>query len=394
MTILDATHLFKTALEAEPDRLHFAAHSHHLWPDVTREAQMRAWQDAATLADEKWDRIFSEVYPAAQGHVARILNVDDPGRVAFSANTHDLLIRLLSALPGWDERRPLRVLSTDAEFHSFTRQMRRLVESGRVEWTQVAAEPFESVGARFRAAATEGSFDLAFASHVFFSSGFVLEEAMEILAELPQKTACVVDGYHGFFAVETDLGPFQDRLYYMSGGYKYAMSGEGACFLVAPPGRELRPEITGWFAGFDSLAEAQSMRVGYDAGGARFMGATFEPTPLYRFNAICDLYAAEGLTISSVDAHVGALQERFLERVDAGRAGTLQRSDLVPSAPHPRGHFLTFRRGDAQALQAAMAEARIITDARGDRLRFGFGLYHTARSVDALADRLSELARR
>ena len=26
-----------------------AAHSHHLWPDVTFEAQMAAWQDAAAL---------------------------------------------------------------------------------------------------------------------------------------------------------------------------------------------------------------------------------------------------------------------------------------------------------------------------------------------------------
>ena len=63
-------------------------------------------------------------------------------RVAFSANTHDLLLRLMSALPGWNAGRPLRVLSTDAEFHSFTRQMRRFVESGRVEWVQVPAEPF------------------------------------------------------------------------------------------------------------------------------------------------------------------------------------------------------------------------------------------------------------
>ncbi|MEM8712060.1 MAG: aminotransferase, partial [Planctomycetota bacterium] len=167
--------------------------------------------------------------------------------------------------------------------------------------------------------------------------------------------------------------------------------GEGACFLVAPPGRELRPALTGWFAGFESLAEAQSMRVGYDEGGARFLGATFEPTPLYRFNAVCDLYEEEGLTIGSVHAHVKALQARFLEHVESGAAGPFRSDELVPSTPHPRGHFLTFRRTDAQALQRSMAEARIITDARGDRLRFGFGLYHTSVAVDALADRLGRL---
>ena len=36
-------HLFRRFLDANPERLHFAAHSHHLWPDVTFEAQQQAW---------------------------------------------------------------------------------------------------------------------------------------------------------------------------------------------------------------------------------------------------------------------------------------------------------------------------------------------------------------
>ena len=397
MTILDAAHLFSEALEAEPERLHFAAHSHHLWPNATREAQERAWRDAAHFADEKWDRIFGEVYPASQAHIARILGVPDPGRVAFSANTHDLLVRLLSALPAWESEGPIRVLSTDAEFHSFSRQMRRFRESGRVTWETVAAEPFETFPDRFQAAAAEGGHDLVFASHVFFSSGYVFDEVFEVLAALPESTACVVDGYHGFHALETDLGPYAGRLYYLSGGYKYAMSGEGACFLVAPPGRELRPEITGWFAGFDSLTEAQSERVGYDGGAARFMGATFEATPMYRFNAVCDALLAERIDIGAIHAHCEALQDRFLDRVEDGSAGDLELAGLLPgrgTAPdrRRRGHFLTFRREDAQTKQKLLAKHRIITDARGDRLRFGFGLYHTAQDVDQLAERLAALA--
>ena len=39
--------LLPHALGADPDRLHFAAHSHHLWPDATRAAADRAWLDAA-----------------------------------------------------------------------------------------------------------------------------------------------------------------------------------------------------------------------------------------------------------------------------------------------------------------------------------------------------------
>ena len=396
MSTLDATHLFRTALAAEPGRLHFAAHSHHLWPDVTREAHQRAWTDAVELADEKWGRFFAEVYPAVQAGVARVLGIGDPTQVAFSANTHDLLLRLMSALPGWNAGRPLRVLSTDAEFHSFTRQMRRFVESGRVEWVQVPAEPFRSLPERFAAAAEGGPWDLAFASHVFFSSGHVFDEVFELLAALPDETTCVVDGYHGFFALPTDLGAYADRLYYLSGGYKYTMAGEGVSFVVAPHGREERPEFTGWFAGFGSLEDTQEGRIDYDAGAARLLGATFEPTPFHRLQAVFALLEEHRITIADIHAHVSALQDRFLDRVEAGHAGPLSIAELTPGrgevAGARRGHFLTLRRDDARDLQRRLLDARVITDARADRLRFGFGLYHVEADVDRLVERLAQLS--
>ena len=395
VSTLDVTHLFRTALAAEPERLHFAAHSHHLWPDAARAAHMRAFDDAVHLADEKWGRFFSDVYPACQAGVARTLGVSDPKRVAFSANTHDLILRLMSALPAWNEHRPLRVLSTDAEFHSFTRQMKRFEESGRVQWTQVAAEPFATLPERFEAAAADGPWDLAFASHVFFSSGHAFDEVFGLLSALPEETACVVDGYHGFFALPTDLGPHADRLYYMSGGYKYAMAGEGVSFIVAPDGREERPEFTGWFAGFESLEGEQGERTEYDGGAARFLGATFEPTPFHRLQAVLALLEAEGITVPDIHEHVVALQERFLDQVAAGRAGRLRMEELMPGRGElsgaRRGHFLTFRRPDAQDLQRELLAARIITDARADRLRFGFGLYQRAADVDRLAERLARI---
>ncbi len=52
----------------------------------------------------------------------------------------------------------------------------------------------------------------------------------------------VIDGYHGFMAVETDLSAVADRVFYVTGGYKYAMSGEGVGMLHAPPGYGPRPK--------------------------------------------------------------------------------------------------------------------------------------------------------
>src|SRR5262245_48106913 len=137
--------LFSRALGAAPGRLHMAAHSHHLWPDAGREAQIQAWDDAATLADRKWDKVFGEVWPQAQANVAGELNLPSHESVVFAPNTHEFLVRLVSAAP----RRPVRVLSTDGEFHSFRRQSARFVETGEITLETVPCEPLESFEDRF-----------------------------------------------------------------------------------------------------------------------------------------------------------------------------------------------------------------------------------------------------
>jgi selenocysteine lyase/cysteine desulfurase len=53
-----------------------------------------------------------------------------------------------------------------------------------------------------------------------------------------------------------------------------------------------------------------------------------------------------------------------------------------------RGQFLTFRSSDAREVCATLKARRVTTDARGDRLRVGFGCYHDAATVDALLERL------
>ena len=70
-------------------------------------------------------------------------------------------------------------------------------------------------------------------------------------------------------ATPTDLSRVADRVFYMAGGYKYAMSGEGVCFLHAPPGFGPRPVVTGWFAEFGHL-EGPPGGVQYRTDGGRF----------------------------------------------------------------------------------------------------------------------------
>jgi selenocysteine lyase/cysteine desulfurase len=229
-------------LAADPERLHFAAHSHHLWPDVTFEAQQQCWLDAARLADRKWETVFGEVYPGAQGHVARTLGLSRPETVAFGPNTHGFVLRLLSCLaPG----RTVRVLTTDGEFHSFARQIRRLEEDGLARIITVPSEPFASFAERFAGQAARGGHDLIYFSQVFYNSGYAVPDLAALVGAVAEEEALVVvDGYHGFLALPTDLSGIEARAFYLAGGYKYAMAGEGVAFLHAPSGRGPRPRDT------------------------------------------------------------------------------------------------------------------------------------------------------
>src|SRR5205823_4932271 len=109
-------------------------------------------------------------------------------------------------------------------------------------------------------------------------------------------TLVVFDGYHGFMAVPTALAGSADRAFYLAGGYKYAMAGEGVCFMHCPAGFAPRPRDTGWFAAFGALRGA-SAGVAYGTDGSRFMGATFDPTGLYRLAAVFDWMQGIALTV-------------------------------------------------------------------------------------------------
>lgn len=365
-------------------RLHFAAHSHHPWPDVSLAAHQQAWLDAATHIDAKWGGVFDTVVPAARRHVARILNLPDADTVTFAPNLHEFVLRLASCI----DRTPLRILTTDGEFHSAGRQFARWEEAGQAVVRRVSVEPFDSFAARWDAAARDADVDLVYLSQVFFNSGFAIDDLAGRVRAVAQSDALIaIDGYHGFMACPTDLAPIAHRAFYLAGGYKYAMAGEGACFMHCPPGIGPRPVNTGWFAGFSGLADAQG-GVSFGADASRFAGSTFDPSGLYRFNAVADWLVDADISVAAIHAHARALQQRL---IDALPLAGLDADQIIPPAGLPRGNFLTFRTPQAQTLHAALRAARVLTDVRDDRLRFGFGLYQTAADVDALISRLETL---
>jgi selenocysteine lyase/cysteine desulfurase len=320
--------------------------------------------------------------------VARELGTDSPGSIVFSSNTHDFLVRLVTAAPRSSGQ--LRILTTDGEFHSARRQFARWEEEGWIRVERVAAEPFDTLTDRFMERARSGEHDFLFVSQLLFGSGRTFDAVDEVAAlGRPDGPWVVIDGYHAFMALD---GPFGSQAsataFYLGGGYKYAMAGEGCAFLHAPAGFGPRPPVTGWYAEFEDLSLPPGS-VGYAKDASRFLGATFDPSGLYRFNAVQRMLGENGLTTARISDHVARLQEQLLAAMpDTPLSGT---ELLNPLDGRPHARFLAFRSPEAQRWYSELKAQNCITDVRGDVLRIGFGIYQDEQDVNGLVALLGRL---
>ena len=360
-----------------------AAHSHHLWPDASFDGQVECWNDAARLADAKWDHVMRGVWLEAQAEVAAELGSGDSSAIVFAANTHDFIIRLAAACPRADPSR-LRVLTSDGEFHSARRQFARWAEDG---WLHLETVPADGV----LSAARRGDYDLIMVSQILFGTGHIVRD-IDALATLarPDGPWVVIDGYHAFMALDRPFQPTAAATaFYLAGGYKYAMAGEGLGLMHCPPGFGPRPPITGWYAEFGELT-APPGGVGYTEDAMRFMGATFDPSALYRFVAIRRMLAAKGLTTARISAHVALLHAEMLGAIAGTALADAELLNPLDGGGHAR--FLAFRSPRAADWQAQLMAADCITDVRGDVLRVGLGLYHDSADIAAFAKLAATLA--
>ena len=382
---------YRYFLSHRPNLLHFACHSHHFWPDVSRTAHLRYWDDSARLADEKWELIFSEQIPKAQRHIARQLKISHPEQIVFAPNTHELLFRLFSCLP-FIEGQKTRILTSDSEFYSARRQLLRLQELKPVEVVMIASEPFDSFSEKFCQQLKRQSYNLVFLSRVFFNSGVHVPDWEKVLgAAYANGAIVVIDDYHGFFAIPIDLSAYQDKVYYLAGNYKYAQGGEGACFLYSPPNSRLRPVYTGWFADFARLEKLPQRRVDYSNTGLRFAGATMDYSAIYRFNSVADWLGQIKLDVSGIHAYIKQLQQTFISQMEQYNHPLINMDNLIHHNLRQHGHFFAFslaNQQQAQDLLKGLRKQQVKTDARDNRLRFGFALYQDKADIEEVFRRL------
>jgi len=371
------------------ERLLLTGHSHQAWPDVALEGQIEAWQDAAEHIDDKWERAAAKADQVRAGF-ARLLG-DRDGAIALGSNTHELVIRFLSAL---DLARRPRLVTTDGEFHTLRRQLDRLAEDSRFEIVKVGSAPVDTLAERL-AAAVDDRTAAVLASSVLFTTGEIVPHLGSVLTRCRTLGAeLLVDAYHHLNVVPFSVTAAElNDAFVVGGGYKYCQLGEGNCFLRVPPGREhMRPLVTGWFSEFALLSDHPATRVPYGEGPARWAGATYDPTSHYRAARVFGFFSEQGLTpeiLRGVSQHqVGLLAIRF----DALGLDPSLIARPALSLERIAG-FLALKSPQAGEIARRLGERGVSSDYRGELLRLGPAPYLSDAQLESAIRVLGEVAR-
>ena len=370
------------------ERLLLTGHSHQAWPDVALEGQIEAFTDAAGAVDDKWDRAFAKADEVRAGF--RRLLGDPGGDIAFGSNTHELVIRFLSAL---DVRRRRKLVTTDGEFHTLRRQLGRFAEEG-IDVVRMPASPAETLAARLADAIDDRTAAVLVSSVLFETSRTVPGLDELAVACAAAGVELLVDAYHQLGVVPMpihDLG--LGSAWIVGGGYKYLQLGEGNCFLrLPPPAQSMRPVITGWFAEFGALTDAdRPERLPYASGGARFAGSTYDPTSHYRAARVFAFFDEYGLApemLRDVYRHQRDVLVGAFDALDAPEE-LITRDRDTPADGF--GGFLALSSPLAGRLKAALLERGVLTDSRGTHLRLGPAPYLTDAQLESAVGILGEL---
>ena len=372
------------------ERLLLTGHSHQAWPDVAREGQLEAFEDAARHVDEKWERAFAKAERVRDGFRQLL---DDDGSIALAQNTHELVTRFLSAL---DLRARPRLVTSEGEFHTLRRQLSRLDEEG-LAVVRLQVDPVETLAERMAAAVDERT-SAVLVSAVLFETARIVP-GLDGLARACARAGAelVVDVYHALGALPFTVAAHGlERAWIVGGGYKYLQLGEGNCFMRLPPQAEtMRPVFSGWFAEFDELgAEHSAAGVSYGRGASRFAGSTYDPTSHYRAARVFDFFEERSLSpefLRSVSLHQTGLLARLVDELD------LPESVIARDRATPReafGGFLGLECPQAELVARQLANEDVLTDARGHYLRLGPAPYLSDEQLQAAVERLADVLKR
>lgn len=361
--------LFSRVLKAHEGIQYLANHSLGRPLDASLERIAYGAGLWADKLDEAWsDEFWSGEMATFRESIARLLCLEDAKGVVPKTSAGQGLRAVLNS---FYSDRVLNVVSTRGEFDSIDFILKTYAEQGRA---QVLWAPFahNSHGVPIIEASDilnliDDTTDLVVVSAVMFGTGQILQGLQEIIDKAHRHGALVVvDVYHalGVFPFSMrDLG----MDFCIGGCYKYLRGGPGACYLAIGPwilesGR--RTLDTGWFAKKDTFSYLRPETAETWPGGDGWLESTPPVLTMYQ--------ATPGLEFT-LEIGVQRIREYSLELLASLRE-TLRSKGLEviePLEPEKWGAFALVHSERASALSDELKLQGIVTDARGEYVRFG-----------------------
>ncbi len=368
------------------NRILLTGHSHQAWPDCAKQGLEQAWQDAALLVDDKWQRAFQKADLLRNWFSSTLDDTD--GEIALGQSTHELIIRFISALPL--KQRP-KIITTDGEFYSLKRQLNLLHQQGLANVVIVNVDPIDSLCERV-INAIDSKTSAVMLSSVFFETAMRFPHLDE-LARACNSTQCqlLVDAYHALNVMPFSIKQQHLQLaFVVGGGYKYCQFGEGNCFLRIPKDTALKPLVSGWFSQFGNLAGQSTTTPSgetYGAGHWSFAGSTYDPTSHYRACRVIDFFNEQHLSPLQLHAINQYQLNHLIQKFDSFNLPPQLISRTHVNSLNEIGGFLALTTPHAKTLSEKLKQQNVFTDYRGDKLRLGPSPYVS----DAQLDRAMEL---
>ncbi len=402
-----------------PD-LQFLDHAFGCIPPIAYETATEEMYTAyCGMGNYSWDTLFEKTMPEAILHIKSLLDIKDARTVVeFGHNSHELVTRIISTsfdrlLNCTASELPIRIITTDTEFYSLTRQINRFIshQLSQIEAIIVPIHPLNSFVDRLVQKITSENkyIDFVYVSQITYSQETVISSIPEAVQRIKnafrgidqQYPIVMIDGYHGFGAIPTSLNNVD--CIYISGVLKHVGAGANLAFAVVPDCyySKLQPVLTGWLADVSVLSNGKGVSMGDNVGysdGLRLMGSTPSfHSSIALFNHVMRLWVAHHITVPFAHNHVMRLQERFLNGLkkleDSGATNVfISTSRLALStSSNVQSHTLVFLQvspEDAKRAVDMLKSQGIAIDCRKTFLRIGFGLNHNPEDVDRLLSAL------
>ena len=324
-----------------------------------------AWYDVWWAALENLRQRYAGIIGAGVGEIALHASVSTATGVMASALDY--------------QRRP-RVVTTSLDFPTVAYQWLAKRPLG-VEVTVLESPDGISVPLEAFADAIDERTALVATSHVFFTSGSILDIAAVAELAHAKGALCYVDAYQSVGQVPLDVrATGVDFL--TAGGLKWLLGGPGIVFLYVREAlvSRLRPTVTGWFANEQQFRfDPRALELHRDA--RRFEQGT--PALAAVHAQLGGLDVLDEIGLDAVFAAVRELADDLVAR--AAEAGLRPKVAVQPAG---RSAIIMIPVADPQAKVRRLAEAGIVADARPGHVRLSPFFYNTPddhqRAIDVL----------